>query len=166
MKGIVRSLSLLVLLTIPASVSGQTFVELDSDGQLGNGPDVMGGVPSDAVRVDVYLHHTTFFCSVNVVLCAPCAVVDSVKYWTIWTNSPPVIADSCLTLVSTGFAFCEPLISPPTQYASVWYVIQKCMCQVTVEEDQSSWFDNQFNSGSFAGSVPIGLCDGIAATEG
>ncbi len=159
-------LSLLITLAIPPNLPAQTFVELDADGVLGNGPDVIGGSPADTVRVDVYLHHPEFFCSAQVVLCASCAVVDTVLYRIGWTPLPPEISGDCLTLGAAGFSFCEPLIEPPVHYATVWYVIQECECLVAVDELESNWTDISFNSGNFQGSVPISLCAGPTQTEG
>jgi len=166
MSTIASLLPLLITLATPAILPAQTFVELDSDGVLGNGPDVIGGSPADTVRVDVYLHHPEVFCAAQVVLCASCAVVDSVKYRVNWSALPPEISGDCLTLSAASLTLCEPLIEPPIHYATVWYEIQECDCPATIDEVESNWLDISFTTGLFSGSVPITLCAGATPTEG
>ncbi len=157
---------ILVLLCGPG-LSAQTYVELDIDGVLGNGPDDAMAVAGDTVRVDVYLHHDEFFCAVTVVMCHTAADCLGATYHANWPSFPPVITDSCVTLSSSGAGtFCEPLLTPPVYYASAWYVVEACPAVVEVRDNQSFWVDIVFADGNFAGSVPAWPCVETTGTEG
>jgi hypothetical protein len=142
--------------------SGQTYVELDGDGILGNGPDIVGGAVGDTVLIDVYLHHNVTqgrLCYAWVPLCANQAVSLSTEFWTgPWVNYA-VPMDTCLGLYGSDVPnFCDNQIDSPVRFASVKYVIEGCPGSVHVEDSDSEWIDSVFDAGVFSGSIPVWLC--------
>lgn len=156
-----------VLLTNGGQSFGQTYVELDGDGILGNGPDVVFAAPGDTIRVDVYLHHTGdgVLCYVEIPLCTACAAADSLHFWTLWA-SWSVPGDSCLQLVGSDVgSLCDTAVDMPIFFASAWYIAEECPCEVLVDDAESYWHDGAMGEGTFSGSVPIWLCGEQTATE-
>jgi len=146
-------------------VSGQTYVELDADGILGNGPDSVWATVGDTVRIEVYVQYDFemiggLLCYVRVSLCGDCAVLDSIRFWPGWGCSL-VPADSCILLIGNDMVnFCDTHIFPPVHFTSIYYVVHGCPCWVQVDESDSYWIDSGGDYGVFSGSVPIHLCVG------
>jgi len=145
-------------------VHGETYVELDVDGILGNGPDTVAAGVGDTVRVEVYVHHNVpqgRLCHVWVPLCAEQVVPDSIEFWTEpWVNYTAP-ADTCLGLYGSDVPnFCDNQIDSPVHLASAWYVVGGCPGTVRVDDLDSYWIDSDFNAGAFSGSIPVWLCAG------
>lgn len=144
-----------VLLLVPAVILAQPYyIELDLDGVLGNGPDVMSATVSDYITVDVWIMGTGLpLVSSNFTICNLDGSLEYQGYASNidppWTITPPQISDNCALHQATDFTFSDPKPVPFLQGTVTWHAaVDQSIAEIGIDLDpaMSGWFNTAFCS--------------------
>lgn len=157
---------ILIALLIPCSAIGNAVVELDLDGQFGNGPDTLYSSPGDTVEVNIW-YVDAWLQSFCVSLCSP----ENLTYVTSYpgpsagSQSPicPVTdpPENCQRFTGGYFAICCP---DPGHIYSVLYEVVETQGSGGIDVDLESscygepsmFADRDQSFAGFIGAVVIG----------
>lgn len=173
MKTISRSLLLVSVLfaTLAPGTSAQPYtVELDLDGQVGNGPDHMGAGVSDYIDVNVWIMGSgaPLFSS-YFMLCNLDGSLEFQGFTSMipppWTHTPPQTGTVCFQMQDTDFTYSAP-IAVPFQQGVVTYhcAVNGSLGDITIDTSASGWFTSGFESG-FYQAINASVQIGGTATE-
>ena len=152
------------VLAFATAASAQYTVELDLNGVVGDGPDVVEAEVSDYIDVDVWMHGPAMVLSMGADICNYDGSLEFQGYtsnspsgWTdntVTANYPP-----CLTVQMTDFGFMAPVPLP--------YMMGTLTFHAAVDHStddlvviSGGWFSEGFGSGAcdvlIGGTVIIG----------
>jgi hypothetical protein len=151
------------------------FVELDLDGVLGNGPDVVSAEVSDYIDVNVWITGTgPMLFSTNFTICNMDGSLEFQGFTSVdipggWTQVDPTdVGNGCWLMQAIDLSGGAPLAVPflhgvVTYHAAVDHTFD----DLTIDLDPlaSGWFNTAFGSGGFEDFVGAGVQIGTAATE-
>ncbi len=121
-------------------------VELDLDGVVGNGPDVIAANMSDYISVDVWIiGDPTSVSYVGVTFCNLDGSLEFQGYSDAigsgWTITPPQVTGSCVLVQATDFSFSAPKIAPFLHGTATYHAaVDASIDDLTIDARQSGWF--------------------------
>ncbi len=178
--GIYRQLAILLFflssaglncLVSTASAQPSYSVELDLDGTLGNGPDIVSATVSDYIAIDIWIHGGVdlFYARIEV-----CNFDGSLEGLGIIVNPPPgwevspvdTPGPMCLVKTISDFTFAVPM-TLPWRFGTITYhaAVDHAFGEITVLLMNSSWINVNFESGLFDMAIGCGIQIGTSAAE-
>ena len=135
-------------------------IELDFDGILGNGPDVVSAQPGDTLAVDVWCMGTgSPIWDINLYLCTKPDQLSFAKFQnaTAMSMPPPIDqGDGCWNVIGVDYA---SGFVPPFLYGIASYTVASDnMCDwIDVDPALSFWSNLNFTVGLFENNTPAGV---------
>ncbi len=164
----------MILAAMAPIAHSQPFgVELDLDGQMGNGPDTLSASIGDYIRGDIWVLGPTPILSFGFTLCNldgslehQGSVSNVPATWTVSTTGLP---GHCMDLTATDFTFSDP-VSLPWLFHTITYqaAVDQTLASLQIDLNLSGWLNTSLESGFFSssvgGSVQIGSTE-VYGTE-
>ncbi|MFH1279619.1 MAG: hypothetical protein ABIK65_14725 [Candidatus Eisenbacteria bacterium] len=154
----------------PATSAAQWFVELDLDGTVGNGPDIVDVEVNDYVDGDLWLYGPAGVYSFGFIICSFDGALEDEGFTyyipEVWTFAPVIWNPGCYTVQATDFTFSEP-IALPAMLATIHYQAAVDQTIANIVLQAGGYFDTTFGSGSVdnVGDTLATVRIGVTSTE-
>ena len=149
------------LLLAPTAGAQPFYIELDFDGILGNGPDVVSAQPGDTLVVDVWcLGASNAIIAINIYLCTNPDKLSLVQFQntTGWNATAPIDqGNGCWKMSAVDFSMAN--IAPPFLYGRASYrIVSDNMCGwIDIDPTLSDWCVLDFYVGPFENNIHAGV---------
>lgn len=169
---IIAVISIGVAFAIPHTQ--EYFVELDLDGQLGNGPDVGAAAVGDTIAVEVWMvGEGCGLLGSWFTLCNDSGSLNFIEITTDfeppWIEEPPTVAGTCVSHLAIDFTFSAP-IPIPFHHGTILYRVANEQPLSEIEIDSANGASGYVDfctglGGTFEGGTGCTIVVGATETE-